>query len=69
MQKIIDKNTVKVVFANDIAYWVMENRLYYAPVKGDGNIDTESAKIVDTFSLSEKEAKSLLEILDSIKED
>jgi hypothetical protein len=47
----------------------MENRLYYAPVKGDGNIDVKSAKIVDTFSLSEKEAKSLLEILDSIKED
>lgn len=68
MTKIIDQNTVSVAIVENNAYWVHNNTIYKAPIEGNGRIETESAKKVDVFSLSDKETKKLLSILDLIKE-
>lgn len=68
MTKIIDKNTVSVAIVEDSAYWVHNNNIYRAPVEDTGRIDTDNATKIDVFSLSDKDTKKLLSILDSIKE-
>ena len=55
---IVDKN----------AYWVHNNTFYVAEINDLGEIDTDNAKKIDVFSLSNKEAKNLLKILDSLTE-
>lgn len=69
LQRMIDKDTVKVVMAENNAYWVHENKIYKAVIDNQGRIDASNAEEIDVFSLSEKETIKLMDILDSIRED
>ena len=68
MQKILSENTVRVAIANGKAYWVKDNQIFTSGVDKEGHIDIENARIIDVFSLSEKETKSLLKIIDNLSE-
>jgi hypothetical protein len=68
MQQLLNKMNIRVAVVDDNAYWVYENMLYCAPIDKDGSINMKDAEKVDVFSLSEKEAKELLNILDSISD-
>jgi hypothetical protein len=69
MQKLLDKETVRVVFVENNAYWVHNNVFYKADIDKNGRIDSENAVQIDVFSLSNKEATRLLDILDSIEKE
>jgi hypothetical protein len=68
MQKVLEQGTIRVVIVDSLAYWVHNNSIYKAIVDEEGIINSEGAEVVDVFSLSNKEAKKLLDIIDSIKE-
>lgn len=68
MQKLLEVDSVSVAVVNNKAYWVVDNTFYTAAIDKIGEIDTDNAKVIDVFSLSEPEMKNLLKILDSIKE-
>jgi hypothetical protein len=68
MQKLMDKDTIRVVVHEDSAYWVHENAIYKAEISMDGRINVADAFKIDVFSLSNKETEKLLSILDSISE-
>jgi hypothetical protein len=66
MQKAIDKIMIRVAVYDDNAYWISNNVLYRASVDSNGDIHNEEASEVDVFSMSDKEVKKLLNIIDSI---
>ena len=66
-EKHLAKIRTNFAIVNDKAYWVNNNKVYETMMRSDGTIDIKNAKIVDVFSLSEKEMKSLLKIIDSLK--
>jgi len=68
MEQIFDKNSISVAIVENKAYWVHENIFYCANINNFGKIDTDNAKPIDVFSLSKKETKQLLTILDSLSE-
>jgi hypothetical protein len=68
MHKLLNKNSVDVAIVDKNAYWVHDNAFYVAEINELGEIDTDNAKKIDVFSLSNKEAKNLLKILDSLTE-
>jgi thymidine kinase len=68
MHKLLNKDSVDVAIVDKNAYWVHNNTFYVAEINDLGEIDTDNAKKIDVFSLSNKEAKNLLKILDSLTE-
>jgi hypothetical protein len=68
MEQIFDKNSISVAIVENKAYWVHNNTIYRADIDTLGEIDTDNAKPIDVFSLSKKETKQLLKILDSLSE-
>lgn len=62
---IVDK-TVKVITTPDKkAYWVKDNKFYWADVS-DGEFNPNLGKEINTESLSKKEVDKLLFILDNL---
>jgi hypothetical protein len=62
----VEKNTVKVIFIEDKAYWVSNNIFYCAEaISGSVNIDTTEP--VDTTNMSKKDIEKMLFILDNLK--
>lgn len=66
-QKHLAKLKTNFAIFKDKAYWIKNNKVYESMLKPDGTIDTKNAKVVDVFSMSDKEMKSLLKIIDSLK--
>lgn len=66
---MIDKKSINVAIVDNKAYWVKDNVFYVAFVTEEGIIDTDSAKPIDVFSISKKQTKALMQILDSLKEE
>ena len=64
--KHIEKNTIKVIFIEDKAYWVSNNIFYCAEAIG-GNVNIESTKPIDTTNMSKKDIDKMLFILDNLK--
>jgi len=65
LDKVRKKNTIRVAFADDKAYWVYDNTFYETDVI-DGYLDNDNARPVDAHKLSSKELADLLIILDGI---
>lgn len=63
--KMRKNNTVTVAIVGNKAYWVHDNTFYESDIV-DGEIDRDSARPVDAFSMSKREFESLLDILDNI---
>lgn len=66
MSKAIRKNMVNVAIVNDKAYWVKNNILYCSSLDEDGDVNISEAEEVDVFSMSQKELRKLLSIIDSL---
>ena len=48
------------------AYWVKNNVFYEADVE-EGEVDKESARVIDFFNMEEKQMTKMLDILDHLK--
>jgi hypothetical protein len=59
------KDTISVAVYEDRAYWVYENVFYEAEVTREPDFSTASP--IDTMSLSDKELKELMEVLDELE--
>lgn len=65
LEKIRQKNTIRVAIVGDKAYWVHENIFYESDIV-NGHIDNSAARPIDAHKLSPKELAKLLDILDRI---
>lgn len=61
-----ERNTIKVIFIENEAYWV-SNNVFYAAEVIDGNVEMETAKPINTENMTKKEIDQLLFILDNLK--
>jgi hypothetical protein len=61
-----EKNSVKVIFSEDKAYWV-SNNVFYCANAIKNNVDIDSAKPINTENLNEQDINKLLFILDTLK--
>ena len=66
LQKRREKDTIKVLFIEDQAYWVASNIFYVANVE-NGTPVPETAKPVDTANMSKKDIQKMLSILDNLR--
>ena len=65
LNKYKEDKMIKVVVIQDKAYWVSNNKFYVADAI-EGNPIQETAKELDTQTMSDKEIKRMLFILDSL---
>lgn len=64
--KHVEKNTIKVIFIENKAYWVSNNIFYCAEAIG-GNVNIDTTEPVDTTNMSKKDIDKMLFILDNLK--
>lgn len=65
LDRVRNKNLIRVAFVENKAYWVHENKFYEADIV-DGFVQHNDAKQIDAHNLSESEFSALLEILDNL---
>jgi len=65
-EKHAEKNTIKVLFVENKAYWVTNN-IFYAADAFNGDVDTDSAKPVNTEGMTKKDIEKMLFILDNLQ--
>lgn len=65
-EKHAEKSTIKVLFVEDKAYWVTNN-IFYAADAFDGDVDTETAKPVNTEGMTKRDIEKMLFILDNLQ--
>jgi hypothetical protein len=66
MTKIINETRVNIAIMNNKAYWIRNNTVFSSKLDEDGNVDIANAEKVDVFSLSEKDMKTIIGIIDSL---
>lgn len=66
VEEPFDDGEVEVAIINNKAYWIKNNTVYTSKVNEFGDIDIQNATKVDVFSLSNKEMKFLMKIVDSL---
>ena len=64
--KHVEKNTIKVIFIEDKAYWVSNNIFYCAEAVG-GSVNVDTTEPIDTANMSKKDIDKMLFILDNLK--
>jgi predicted transcriptional regulator len=64
-QKHVQKNMLKVVITDDMAYWTVDN-VFYTANSINGRIDESTIKPIDMYSMSKKELKKMMDILDDL---
>lgn len=68
-ERLEDSNKIVVAIVDDMAYWVGEEGLMYAPVMDDEEVDFDSAMRYNVFEVPTSELNKLLFILDTIMEE
>jgi len=63
-----DSMHVKVVIAEDEAYWISNNKFYVADVR-DRMVIQESAREVDTMAMNDVELKKISEIVEILRKE
>lgn len=61
-----DKNKIKAVIIDNLAYWISDNVFYTADVV-NGEIVSENAKAINIDEVSQHEVEKLLFILDNLR--
>ena len=61
-----ERDMIKVIVIGNLAYWVSDNIFYVADAI-DGEVIPQTAKPVDTNSMSRRDLDKMLFILDSLK--
>jgi hypothetical protein len=64
--KHAEKNSVKVIFIENKAYWVANN-IFYCAEAFSGNVDIDTTRPVDTNNMSKRDIDKMLFILDNLK--
>lgn len=64
---VIKKSYVRVVIAENSAYWIKDNALYVAEVI-DGFVDKESTRRVDTINMDSVELEKTMAIVEKLRE-
>jgi hypothetical protein len=65
--KAYDKGRIKILFAENNAYWIANNTFYVADVV-DGSVDEESIKPVDTMGMSKVQLDKMIFIVETLTE-
>lgn len=66
MDRVINETRVNIAIMNNKAYWIRNNTVFSSKLDEEGNVDISNAERVDVFSLSEKEMKTIISIIDSL---
>jgi hypothetical protein len=66
MTRVINETRVNIAIMNNKAYWIRNNTVFSSKLDEDGNVDIANAEKVDVFSLSEKDMKTIIGIIDSL---
>jgi hypothetical protein len=61
-----ERDMIKVIVMGNLAYWVSDN-IFYVAEAIDGEVVPQTAKPVDTNSMSRRDLDKMLFILDSLK--
>lgn len=61
-----ERDMIKVIVMGNLGYWVSDN-IFYVAEAIDGEVIPQTAKPVDTNSMSRKDLDKMLFILDSLK--
>jgi hypothetical protein len=61
-----EKDMIRVIVMGNLAYWVSDN-IFYVAEAVDGEVIPQTAKPVDTNSMTKREINKMLFILDSLK--
>ena len=62
-----DKNIFKILALGNKAYWIRNNAVYEAEIV-DGQIDKESAKVVDMTHIDDVELKKMIYVVEKLTE-
>lgn len=65
-EKHLERNTVKVIFIEEKAYWV-SNNVFYTAEAINGGVDEETAKPVNTENMTKNDINKMLFILDNLR--
>lgn len=68
INKMLEKNSINVIIVDNKAYWVFKNAFYTADFI-NGDVDTETTKIIDTSEMSKQDMEKMFFILDSLGGD
>jgi hypothetical protein len=61
------KTQVRVIFTEEEAYWITNNKLYVAQLI-DGIVDEESTKVVDTMTMDKVQLDRMIFIVEKLTE-
>lgn len=61
------KTIVRVIFTENEAYWIAENKLYVAQTN-DGIVDEDSVKVVDTMTMDKVQLDKMVFIVEQLTE-
>jgi hypothetical protein len=64
--KHYDKLFIQTLISDDQAYWIRDNVLYVANLTDNGSVDKETAKQVDTMSMSKIELDKIMFIVEKL---
>ena len=64
-EKHAEKNSIRVIFLEDKAYWVVNN-VFYCANAVNGTFDRETAQPINTENITKEEIDKLLFILDKL---
>lgn len=62
------KNSIRVMFIKDKAYWIKDNQLYTADVV-NGEVDKFTTREVDTMTMNEVELENTMFIVEKLTEE
>jgi hypothetical protein len=65
-EKHIQKNMLKVIITDGMAYWTTNN-VFYSAKSINGRVDEETIKPLNVSELSKKELEKMMDILDSLR--
>ena len=65
-EKHIQKNMLKVIITDGMAYWTTNN-VFYSAKSINGRVDEETIKPLNVNELSKKELEKMMDILDSLR--
>jgi hypothetical protein len=65
-EKHIQKNMLKVIITDGMAYWTTNN-VFYSAKSVNGRVDEETIKPLNVNELSKKELEKMMDILDSLR--
>jgi hypothetical protein len=65
-EKHTQKNMLKVIITDGMAYWTTNN-VFYSAKSINGRVDEETIKPLDVNKLSKKELEKMMDILDSLR--